>query len=82
MRNDIYKTSLGRINRNYLKQQENKRNEEFIHAYNLETVKAWHDFKPKNFYEFWKKGESSEQYIRRKTIEKLKHDRLRLKTKN
>jgi len=67
------------MNHNLVKEKEDQDLKEFIQIYNLETAKAYWNYNPKKSYQIWKKAETLEEYIRRKTLERLEANKTKLK---
>lgn len=70
LNNQIYKTSVGRINGMILKSKEIRNAARFTNQDQLETAKAFWYQKPK-WFQFWKQDETKEDHIRKNVLERL-----------
>ena len=52
--------------------------QEYLQILNLETAKAYWVYNPKKSYQIWKKAETLEEYVRRKTLERLEANKTKL----
>lgn len=77
MNNLISNTALGKINRDLLHRLEDENSHRLVSQYYLEKVKAFWEFSPKKSWQFWKKDETEDEYIIRKTLESLENQRTR-----
>jgi len=77
LNNLISNTGLGKINRDLLHRLEEENSHRFVGQYYLETAKAFWEYSQKKSYQFWKKKETRDEYIFRKTIETLENRRTR-----